>query len=107
LPGLYLAYAIQNKFNKRICLDYVEIEKEQLRNEQEVNLQIEVPARFLTPGSFSWDASLISPDIETYDSPFGICPFEIIDNNSRITRFSRADYGDVFLSTTHLYQKGN
>jgi lipopolysaccharide transport system ATP-binding protein len=105
IPGLYLAYAIQNKFNKRICLDYVEIEKKQLTEHNDVNLKIEVPAGFLTPGSFSWDASLISPNIETYDSPFGICPFEIIDNNSRITRFSRADYGDVFISTTQHQPK--
>lgn len=101
VPGLFLAFAIQNRFNKRICLDYVEIQKESALKNNEISITVKLPSSFLTPGSFSWDASLISPNIETFDSPFGICPFEIVDNNSRITRFSRADYGDVFLTTTH------
>lgn len=104
VPGLFLAFAIQNRFNKRIGLDYLEICKEHVTKSNEVRLTVKVPAGILTPGSFSWDASLISPNIETYDSPFSICPFEIIDNNSRITRFSTADYGDVFLATTHSFQ---
>ncbi len=103
IPGLFLAFAIQNRYNKRIALDYLEIRKEHIGNNNEINLTVTLPAGFLTPGSFSWDASLISPNIETYDSPFGICSFEIIDNNSRITRFSTADYGDVFLTTTHTF----
>ena len=103
VPGLYLAFAVQNRFNKRIGLDYIEIQREQVPESNEIRVSVKLPAAFLTPGTFSLDASLISPNIETYDSPFGICPFEIIDNNSRITRFSRADYGDVFLKTTHSF----
>jgi lipopolysaccharide transport system ATP-binding protein len=104
VPGLFLAFAIQNRFNKRIGLDYLEIQKELLEKSKEVGLSVSLPAGFLTPGSYSWDASIISPNIETFDSPSSICPFEIIDNNSRITRFSTADYGDVFLTTTHFFQ---
>jgi len=104
LPGLFLAFAVQNRFNKRVCLDYVEIEKEQAMKSKEIDVAVKLPANFLTPGSFSFDASLISPNIETFDDPFGICPFEIVDNNSRITRFSKADYGDVFLTTTQSFQ---
>lgn len=102
-PGLYLAYAVQNRFNKRVCLDYLEIKKEKIIHNQEINIAITVPGSFLTPGSFSWDASLISPNIETYDSPFGICSFEIVDSHSKLTRFSKADYGDVFMNCTHQY----
>lgn len=102
-PGLYLAYAVQNRFNKRVCLDYLEIRKEQMNNSKEVIIAVKVPGSFLTPGSFSWDASLISPNIETYDSPFGICSFEIVDSHSKLTRFSKADYGDVFMNSTHQY----
>lgn len=103
-PGLYLAFGIQNRFNKRIGLDYVEIKKEHITKTGEIDVAVKLPAGFLTPGSFSLDASLISPNIETFDSPFGVCPFEIIDNHSRITRFSTTDYGDVFLNTTHSFQ---
>jgi lipopolysaccharide transport system ATP-binding protein len=102
-PGLYLAYAVQNRFNKRVCLDYVEISKEQINSNNEVGITVKVPGSFLTPGSYSWDASLIIPNIETYDSPFGICSFEIADNHSKLTRFSKTDYGDVFMNTTHQY----
>lgn len=102
-PGLYLAYAVQNRFNKRVCLDYLEIRKEKIDNNKEVSIAVTVPGSFLTPGSFSWDASLISPNIETYDSPFGICSFEIVDSYSKLTRFSKADYGDVFMNSTHQY----
>ena len=104
LPGLFLAFAIQNRFNKRVGLDYIEIQKEEVIKNNEISVKVKLPAEFLTPGSFSFDASLISPNIETFDSPFGVCPFEIIDNNSRVTRFSKADYGDVFLKTTHSFQ---
>ena len=104
LPGLYLAFAIQNRFNKRICLDYVEILKENVQGDKDTRITVSIPARFLAPGSFSWDLSIISPDIETYDSPFGLCPFEVIDKDSRLTRFSRADYGDVCLTTTHRFE---
>jgi lipopolysaccharide transport system ATP-binding protein len=104
LPGLFLAFAIQNRFNKRICLDYLEIRKENLSAANEARLTVTIPARFLTPGNFSWDLSIIRPDIETFDSPFGVCPFEVIDNNSKITRFTRTDYGDVTLTTTHRFE---
>jgi lipopolysaccharide transport system ATP-binding protein len=104
LPGLYLAFAIQNRFNKRVCLDYVEIQKENVEPNKDTRISVMIPAGFLAPGTFSWDLSIISPDIETYDSPFGVCPFEVIDNDSRITRFSRADYGDVCLTTTHRFE---
>jgi lipopolysaccharide transport system ATP-binding protein len=103
MPGLYLAFAIQNRFNKRICLDYIEIKKESIDNENNSSLTVSLPAAFLTPGKYSWDISIIIPDIETFDSPFGVCPFEIIDNHSKITRFSRADYGDVTLKTTYRF----
>lgn len=103
VTGLFLAYAVQNRFNKRVCLDYLEIKKEQLDNNKEVKIAVAVPGSFLTPGSYSWDVSLISPNIETYDSPFGICPFEIADNNSRLTRFSKTDHGDVFLNSQHQF----
>lgn len=102
-PGLYLAFAVQNRFNKRVCLDYVEIKKEQLHNGPELGIEITLPAPFLTPGLYAWDASLITPNIETWDSPFGICRFEIADNHSPVTRFAKADYGDVFLQTRHRF----
>lgn len=103
VPGLCLAFAVQNRFNKRVCLDYLEIKKEDLREKNQLHLEFILPANFLTPGNFSIDASLISPNIETFDSPFGVCPFEIVDNHSPVTRFSKADYGDVFINTKHRY----
>lgn len=102
-PGLYLAFAVQNRFNKRVCLDYVEIKKEQLHSGPDLAVEITLPSPFLTPGLYAWDASLITPNIETWDSPFGICRFEIADNHSPVTRFAKADYGDVFLQTRHRF----
>lgn len=102
-PGMYLAYAVQNRFNKRVCLDFLEIRKEQLSAQHTATVEFTFPAHFLTPGTYSWDASLIAPNIETYDSPFGVCTFEIVDNHSALTRFSRADYGDVFVKTDSRY----
>lgn len=103
-PGLFLAFAIQNRFNKRVGLDYVEIQKEHIAKSNEINVRVTLPADLLAPGSFSVDASITSPNIETFDEALGICPFEIIDNNSRITRFSKTDYGDVFLKATTFFQ---
>lgn len=98
--GLCLAYAIQNRFNKRICLDYVQVRKEDITGENEFYVSLDLPKEFLTPGAYAFDASLILPNIETFDALYGVCPFEIIDNHSKITRFSNHDYGDVFIHTT-------
>ncbi len=104
VPGLYLAFAIQNRFNKRIGLDYLEIRKEHTIKSKQLSFDVSLPPGFLTPGSYFWDASIISPNIEAFDLLTSVCPFEIIDNNSKVTRFSTADYGDVFLNTTHTFQ---
>jgi len=97
--GMCLAFAIQNRFNKRVGLDFVEIQKEQLSKGTAIRVRMTLPAGLLAPGSFAIDASIISPNIEAFDLVYGKCPFEIVDNNSRITRFSTTDYGDVFLKT--------
>ncbi|MEO7923958.1 MAG: polysaccharide ABC transporter ATP-binding protein [Chitinophagaceae bacterium] len=99
--GICLAYAIQNRYNKRVCLDYVEIKKNDLEEGGEINISAGLPKEFLTPGTYSFDVSVIIPNIEMFDALFSACPFEIIDNNSRITRFANHDYGDVFIHTTH------
>ncbi|MEO6613334.1 MAG: polysaccharide ABC transporter ATP-binding protein [Chitinophagaceae bacterium] len=103
-PGLFLAFAVQNRYNKRIGLDYVEIPREQAMKHNGISIMVNLPADFLTPGTFSFDVSVITPNIEAFDLLYGVCNFEVIDNNSRITRFSKADYGDVFLTTTHSFQ---
>jgi lipopolysaccharide transport system ATP-binding protein len=103
-PGLFVAFAVQNRFNKRVGLDYVEITREQAAQKNEISILVTLPAGLLTPGTYSFDVSVISPNIEAFDLLYSICAFEIIDNNSRITRFAKADYGDVFLKTTHVFQ---
>ena len=100
--GICLAFGIQNQYNKRVCLDYMEIKKEELTTGNEFNLSLDFPKEFLTPGTYSFDVSVILPNMEMFDGQYSACPFEVVDNNSRITRFNNYDYGNVFFNTKRV-----
>jgi lipopolysaccharide transport system ATP-binding protein len=102
-PGTSVAFAIQNHFNKRICLDYVQLNQETLNQDGLTSFSVMLPIEFLAPGSFQLDVSLLVPNMEFFDSVYGICPFEIIDNHSKITNFLNTDYGDVLIKTNHVF----
>lgn len=96
--NLCLAFAVQNRDNKRVSLDYREIGKQDLAANGELQMQMSIPGNFLLAGHYSLDVSLIRPNMETFDILYSACPFEITGNNGRMMRFSAYDCGDVFMN---------
>lgn len=99
--GLCLAIAIQDKLNRRVCLDYFSIEKDYIKENNSVKMKITLPDSFFTPGSYSIDLSIVIPSIQSFESHLSICPFEIVDNNSKLTLFPGVDAGCVIINSKY------
>ena len=61
-----------------------------------VNVLITIPAKFLTPGRYSWVMCINHPGLKLYDLQDDILPFNIIDTGSDFARYEGEAYGSVF-----------
>jgi lipopolysaccharide transport system ATP-binding protein len=61
-----------------------------------IELKIEIPENFLTPGNFSWVMCINNPGKELFDIKESIANFSILETGSQFAQYSSAHYGCVF-----------
>ena len=97
--GLCLAFGIQDDFNRRVCLDFYEIDKKYIKLNNSLKIKITLPKLFFTPGTYLIDITILIPNVQVYDILYKICSFEIIENNSKLVIFPGVDAGCVMINT--------
>lgn len=67
-----------------------------LKTDNTCAIKIQLPQKFLTPGSYSWDVCINHPNVKIFDMHEGAMPFSIIDTGSKFARYEGQNYGSVF-----------
>jgi lipopolysaccharide transport system ATP-binding protein len=65
--------------------------------EETIDLLVNIPQEFLTPGAYSWVMCINHPGVELYDLQEDILPFTILETGSDFFRYQGLDYGSVFV----------
>jgi lipopolysaccharide transport system ATP-binding protein len=65
--------------------------------EETIDLLVNIPQEFLTPGIYSWVMCINHPGVELYDLLEDILPFTILETGSDFFRYQGLDYGSVFV----------
>ena len=61
-----------------------------------LDLLINIPEKFLTPGSYSWIICINHPGVSLIDLQEDILPFSVVETGSDFSRYQGTDYGSVF-----------
>jgi lipopolysaccharide transport system ATP-binding protein len=61
-----------------------------------VRFNVVLPARFITPGRYSWVMCINKPGVKNNDLHEDVLPFNIVDTGSEFSRYNSGDYGSVF-----------
>lgn len=94
-PALELAMRLIDKHKNAVFTIHEKIENH-VSTDNNVNVLITIPAKFLTPGRYSWVMCINHPGLKLYDLQDDILPFNIIDTGSDFARYEGAAYGSVF-----------
>jgi lipopolysaccharide transport system ATP-binding protein len=94
--ALELAMRLIDRQKKVICTIHERLEG-YYDGQESVELLVNIPEEFLTPGSYSWVMCINHPGVELFDLQEDILPFTILETGSDFFRYQGVDYGSVFV----------
>jgi lipopolysaccharide transport system ATP-binding protein len=96
-PGAVIDVMVKDRLGRRIFMNQITLDQIGVRPEShEFELQLKIPPRFLTSGSYSLWIALQVPYQEQLDSIDEVSPFSIVDTGSEMSMHEGYDYGCVF-----------
>jgi len=96
-PALELAMRLTDKNKNAVFTIHEKIEGH-LSGNKTADLLVTVPAKFVTPGRYSWVMCINHPGDKLYDLQDDVLPFSIVDTGSQFARYEGAGYGSIFAS---------
>lgn len=95
--ALEIAISVYDRMKNRIFTIHEPLKKFK-RNENEIGIQINFPASFLTPGNYSWLMCILHEGIGIEDVHDDFSNFTIIDNGSKFYNYKPGSFGSVFVN---------
>jgi lipopolysaccharide transport system ATP-binding protein len=98
LRNTNLCISINNRHGQRVFSSDRPIQNYMIGKKDINEVTVTIPKETLTPGDYSFFASIHCPNVVGYDIKDHICPISIYDNGSELIQYeNRWFYGDVFV----------
>lgn len=92
---LELAMRLVKKHGNAVFTIHEKLDKH-YKGGETIKLNIIIPAKFITPGKYSWVMCINHVGVKLYDLQTDILPFLILDTGSEFLKYDGSDYGSVF-----------
>ena len=98
LRNTNLCISINNRHGQRVFSSDRPLQNYMVGVQDTNEVTVTIPKETLTPGDYSFFASIHCPNVVGYDVKDHICPISIYDNGSELIQYeNRWFYGDVFV----------